>query len=46
MTTEKSQSPHEAAAHAEDQNWGQPSYKRQELSILSPSPLRACKPIE
>jgi len=42
----KSVSPHEAADHAQDRNWGQPAYKRQALLILSRSPLQAYKPIE
>ena len=42
----KLKSLHEAFARAEDWNRGQSDYKRQALSILSPSPLRAYKPIE
>jgi len=34
-------SPHEASAHTQDRNRGQPAFKRQALLILSPSPLRA-----
>ena len=37
----KSKSMHEASAHGQDRNWGQLTYKRQALSILSPSPLWA-----
>ena len=42
----KSKSPHEVSTHAQDQNRGQPAYNRQELSILSPSPLRSYQLIE
>ena len=42
----KSKSPHEASAHAQDRNEGQPAYKRQTLQVLSPSSLQAYKPIE
>jgi len=42
----KSNSPHEASAHAQDRNQGQPAFKRQVLSILSPNPLRTYKPME
>jgi len=42
----KLKSSHEAFAHAQDQNWGQPAYKRQAFPILSPSPLQDYKPTE
>jgi len=42
----KSKYPHEASIHTQDQNWGEPTYKRQALMILSPSPLRAYRVIE
>jgi len=42
----KSMSLHKAYTHAQVQNWGQPAYKRQALSIFSPSLLRAYKLIE
>jgi len=39
----KLKSPHEASTHAQDWNHGQPSFKRQELPILSPNSLQSHK---
>ena len=37
---EKSKPPHEAFAHSQDRNQGQPVFKKQSLPILPPNPFR------
>ena len=45
-SNEKSKTAHETPNHAQDQQQGQPVYKKQELSIHSPNPLQSYISIE